>query len=357
MKILVTGAAGFIGFHLVKKLVAEGYTVVGLDNINDYYDVNLKYGRLGELGISQDSILPDELVTSKILPGFRFILAHLEDDEKIEALFAREKFDVVCHLAAQAGVRYSIEKPLKYIHSNVIGFTNILESCKNHSIKHLVYASSSSVYGLNAEIPFRVDQHTDHPVSLYAATKKSNELLAHVYSHLYQLPVTGLRFFTVYGAWGRPDMAYFSFTNAILQGKPIKVFNGGEMRRDFTYIDDIISGIMKVIPTPAKPSENWSEHAPDPSRSKTPFRIYNIGNNQPVNLLDFINTLEDQLGVKANKVMTEMQPGDVTVTYADVSEMINDFDYSPSTPITKGIGEFIKWFRLYYKIPASTVEQ
>ncbi len=354
MKILVTGAAGFIGFHLVKKLVAEGYSVIGLDNINDYYDVNLKYGRLAELGIDKNAIRPDELVASVKLPGFAFVLAHLEDDEKIEALFAHEKFDIVCHLAAQAGVRYSIEKPLKYIHSNVIGFTNILESCKNHSIKHLVYASSSSVYGLNAEIPFRVDQHTDHPVSLYAATKKSNELLAHVYSHLYQLPVTGLRFFTVYGAWGRPDMAYFSFTNAILQGKPIKVFNGGEMRRDFTYIDDIINGITKVIPSPAQPSENWNEHSPDPSRSKTPFRIYNIGNNQPVNLLDFINTLEEQLGVKANKVMTEMQPGDVTVTYADVSEMINDFDYSPSTPISKGISEFINWFRVYYKIPAST---
>ncbi len=357
MKILVTGAAGFIGFHLVKKLVSQGYTVIGLDNINDYYDVNLKYGRLSELGIDKGDISPDKLINSNKLPGFSFVLAHLEDDEKIEALFSNELFDMVCHLAAQAGVRYSLEKPLKYIHSNVIGFTNILESCKNHSIKHLVYASSSSVYGLNAEIPFRVDQHTDHPVSLYAATKKSNELLAHVYSHLYNLPVTGLRFFTVYGAWGRPDMAYFSFTNAILQGKPIKVFNGGEMRRDFTYIDDIINGIARVIPSPAKPSENWNEHAPDPSRSKTPFRIYNIGNNRPVNLLDFINTLEDQLGVKANKVMTEMQPGDVTVTYADVSEMINDFDYSPSTPISKGISEFIKWFRSYYKLPASTDKQ
>lgn len=351
MKILVTGAAGFIGFHLVKKLVAEGYTVVGLDNINDYYDVNLKYGRLNELGIGRDSLVLNELVPSSVLKAFRFTLAHLEDDENMEKLFADEKFDMVCHLAAQAGVRYSIEKPLKYIHSNVIGFTNILEASKNHKIKHLVYASSSSVYGLNAEIPFRVDQHTDHPVSLYAATKKSNELMAHVYSHLYNLPVTGLRFFTVYGAWGRPDMAYFSFTNAILEGKPIRVFNGGEMRRDFTYIDDIVNGISKIIPSPARPSEGWNDLDPDPSRSRTPFRIYNIGNNQPVNLLDFIDTLEDQLGVKANKVMTEMQPGDVTVTYADVSQLRDDFDYRPSTPIKTGIREFISWYRQYYKVP------
>ncbi|RYY12992.1 MAG: NAD-dependent epimerase/dehydratase family protein, partial [Chitinophagaceae bacterium] len=315
-----------------------------------YYDVNLKYGRLNELGIAREDLSLNELTPSKSLQSFSFMLAHLEDDENIERLFATHKFDMVCHLAAQAGVRYSIEKPLKYIHSNVIGFTNILESSKNHAVKHLVYASSSSVYGLNAEIPFRVDQHTDHPVSLYAATKKSNELMAHVYSHLYNLPVTGLRFFTVYGAWGRPDMAYFSFTNNILDGKPIRVFNGGEMRRDFTYIDDIINGIVKIIPSPAKPSPGWNEHNPDPSRSKTPFRIYNIGNNQPVNLLDFIETLEEQLGVKANKVMTEMQPGDVTVTYADVSEIINDFDYSPSTPIRDGIREFIKWFKEYYKV-------
>jgi len=351
MKILVTGAAGFIGFHLVKKLVSEGYTVVGLDNINDYYDVNLKYGRLMELGIFKDALVLNELTQSTILPSFSFTLAHLEDDQNMEELFARQKFDMVCHLAAQAGVRYSIEKPLKYIHSNVIGFTNILEASKNHSIKHLVYASSSSVYGLNAEIPFRVDQHTDHPVSLYAATKKSNELMAHVYSHLYNLPVTGLRFFTVYGAWGRPDMAYFSFTEAILKGKPIRVFNGGEMRRDFTYIDDIVNGITKIIPSPAKPSSDWNDLDPDPSRSKTPFRIYNIGNNHPVNLLDFIETLEEQLGVKANKVMTEMQPGDVTVTYADVSQIINDFDYRPSTPISEGIREFITWYKHYYKVP------
>jgi len=350
MKILVTGAAGFIGFHLVKKLVSEGYDVIGLDNINDYYDVNLKYGRLNELGIAKEDLRLNELTASTSLKTFSFTWAHLEDEENIEKLFDSQKFDLVCHLAAQAGVRYSIEKPLKYIHSNVIGFVNILEASKNHAVKHLVYASSSSVYGLNAEIPFRVDQHTDHPVSLYAATKKSNELMAHVYSHLYNLPVTGLRFFTVYGAWGRPDMAYFSFTNNILEGKPIRVFNGGEMRRDFTYIDDIINGIARIIPSPAKPSADWSEHNPDPSRSKTPFRIYNIGNNQPVNLLDFIETLEEQLGVKANKVMTEMQPGDVTVTYADVSEIINDFDYSPSTPISDGIREFIKWYRSYYKI-------
>ncbi|MHA4842624.1 NAD-dependent epimerase [Flavitalea antarctica] len=355
MKILVTGAAGFIGFHLVKKLVSEGYEVIGLDNINDYYDVNLKYGRLNELGISRESLVLNELTPSRSMQAFSFMLGHLEDDENIEGLFARQKFDMVCHLAAQAGVRYSIEKPLKYIHSNVIGFTNILEASKNHSVKHLVYASSSSVYGLNAEIPFRVDQHTDHPVSLYAATKKSNELMAHVYSHLYNLPVTGLRFFTVYGAWGRPDMAYFSFTNNILEGKPIRVFNGGEMRRDFTYIDDIINGIVRVIPSPARPSTEWNDHQPDPSRSRTPFRIYNIGNNKPVNLLDFIETLEEQLGVKANKVMTEMQPGDVTVTYADVSEMINDFDYSPSTPISDGIREFIKWFREYYKVQPAAI--
>jgi UDP-glucuronate 4-epimerase len=350
MKILVTGAAGFIGFHLIKELIKQGYTVVGLDNINDYYDVNLKYGRLNELGILKDQLDTNTITKSTTLPALSFTLAHLEDEVYIEQLFASSKFDLVCHLAAQAGVRYSLEKPLKYIQSNVVGFTNILEASKNHAVKHLVYASSSSVYGLNAEIPFRVDQHTDHPVSLYAATKKSNELMAHVYSHLYKLPVTGLRFFTVYGPWGRPDMAYFSFTNAILEGEPIKVFNGGEMRRDFTYIDDIINGICKIIPKPAKPTEGWSNLDPDPSRSNTPFRIYNIGNNNPVNLLDFIETLEEQLGIKANKVMTPMQPGDVTVTYADVSEIINDFDYKPSTPISEGIKEFISWFKTYYRV-------
>lgn len=355
MKILVTGAAGFIGFHLINKLLAEGYHVIGFDNINDYYDKNLKFDRLNELGITKVEITNEVLVGSNKYENFSFVSADLENGEFINALFKSEKFEVVCNLAAQAGVRYSLEQPLKYISSNMLGFANILEACRHNSVKHLVYASSSSVYGLNAEIPFNVSHHTDHPVSLYAATKKSNELMAHVYSHLYKIPTTGLRFFTVYGPWGRPDMAYFSFTEAILKGKPIKVFNGGEMLRDFTYIDDIVEGIYKVLHKPAEPNARFNNEAPDPSISSAPYRIYNIGNNKPVNLLDFINVLEKELGVEAVKDFREMQPGDVVVTYADVDGLINDFGYKPSTSIQAGLKQFVAWYKEYYKVNSYAV--
>jgi UDP-glucuronate 4-epimerase len=350
MKILVTGAAGFIGFHLAKALTAKGFMVTGLDNINDYYDPELKYNRLKQLGIDRNIISEGRMISSVSVPGFEFVRLNLEDTEKISALFAEKKFDIVCHLAAQAGVRYSLEQPMQYIQSNIVGFTNILEACKNNSVSHLVYASSSSVYGLNSDIPFKVSHHTDHPVSLYAATKKSNELMAHVYSHLYKLPTTGLRFFTVYGPWGRPDMAYFLFTDAILNGRPIKVFNGGEMRRDFTYIDDIVEGIVKLIDKPSAPSAKYNSSKPDPSVSNVPFRVYNIGNNSPVNLLDFIETLEKNLGIEAKKNFVEMQPGDVTVTYADVQDLIDDFGFRPSTSIQNGIERFVKWYRDYYRV-------
>jgi UDP-glucuronate 4-epimerase len=350
MKILVTGAAGFIGFHLVKKLLSEGHKVVGLDNINDYYDVGLKHSRLLELGIDGKELEPNVLIQSSRSEDLSFTRTNLEDGAFLSQLFKEKGFDVVCHLAAQAGVRYSIENPLAYINSNVVGFTNILECCKSFPVKHLVYASSSSVYGLNAQIPFATDQHTDHPVSLYAATKKSNELLAHVYSHLYKIPTTGLRFFTVYGPWGRPDMAYFSFTKAILEGKPIKVFNGGEMRRDFTFVDDVVEGVFKVLLKPASPDANWVDTNPLPDSSSAPYRIYNIGNNKPVNLLYFINILEKELGVEAVKQMMPMQPGDVHVTYADVSALEKDFDYQPSTLIEDGIRQFVAWYKEYYKV-------
>jgi UDP-glucuronate 4-epimerase len=357
MKILVTGAAGFIGFHLIKRLLTEGHKVVGLDNINDYYDVGLKYGRLHELGIDQQEIKPNTSIQSIINNDFTFLKANLEDGDFLFNLFKENQFDIVCHLAAQAGVRYSIENPLAYINSNVVGFTNILECCKTYPVRHLVYASSSSVYGLNAKIPFATNQHTDHPVSLYAATKKSNELLAHVYSHLYKIPTTGLRFFTVYGPWGRPDMAYFSFTSAILEGKPIKVFNGGEMRRDFTYVDDVVKGVEKVLYQPATSDNNWDESNPSPDSSSAPYRIYNIGNNNPVNLLYFINLLEQELGVEAVKQMMPMQPGDVHVTYADVSALEKDFNYHPSTVIEDGIRQFVQWYKTYYKVQSPALNK
>lgn len=356
MKILVTGAAGFIGFHLVKKLLSEGLEVVGLDNINDYYDTGLKYGRLSELGINKMEVTPNSLVQSSKYKDFSFTKANLEDGNFLQQLFEEKKFDLVCHLAAQAGVRYSIENPLAYINSNVVGFTNILECCRNHPVQHLVYASSSSVYGLNGQIPFETTQHTDHPVSLYAATKKSNELLAHVYSHLFKIPTTGLRFFTVYGPWGRPDMAYFSFTNAIIEGKPIKVFNGGEMLRDFTYVDDVVEGITKVLHKPATPDSNWDHTNPLPDSSSAPYHLYNIGNNRPVNLLHFINLLEEELGIEAVKQFMPMQPGDVHVTYADVSGLENDFNYQPSTLIEDGIKQFINWYKEFYKLQQPVVK-
>ncbi len=349
MKILVTGAAGFIGFHLIQKLLSANATIVGIDNINDYYDVNLKYDRLMQLGISRESAQNNLPTVSTKYQNFSFQKLALEDTEGIEQLFEREKFDVVCNLAAQAGVRYSLEQPLKYINSNVVGFTNILESCRKNKVSHLVYASSSSVYGINSKIPFETDHHTDHPVSLYAATKKSNELLAHVYSHIYGLPTTGLRFFTVYGPWGRPDMAYFSFTKAIMEGTPIKVFNNGNLMRDFTYIDDIVDGIMKVLYKPAVPDENFKTDAPLPSSSSAPYKIYNIGNNNPVQLLHFINILENELGKEAVKEYHDMQPGDVYATFADIDGLSKDFNYQPTTSIEAGLKQFVNWYKNYYK--------
>jgi len=330
-KILVTGTAGFIGFHLAKKLLDQGHIVIGLDNINDYYDVNLKYGRLNELGIDKSNVEDNKSLQSSIYPNHKFIKANLEDAETLNKLFETEKFDAVCNLAAQAGVRYSIENPHAYISSNIVGFMNILEACRNYNVKNLSYASSSSVYGLNKEQPFKTTDQTDTPVSLYAATKKSNELMAHTYSHLYGIQTTGLRFFTVYGPWGRPDMAPMLFTDAILNDRAIKVFNHGKMSRDFTYVDDIVDGIVKVINNPS------------------PYNIYNIGNNSPVNLMEFIETIENALDKEATKNFMDIQPGDVESTFADVSGLIEDFDYKPETPLSHGVDEFVKWYREFYK--------
>lgn len=335
MKILVTGAAGFIGFHLVNKLIKNGSEVVGIDNINDYYSPELKYARLRESGISARAENWYEKVASGKHPGYSFTRMNLEDEAALNQLFEEEKFDIVCNLAAQAGVRYSIENPKAYIQSNVAGFLNILEACRHHPIKHLVYASSSSVYGNSKKMPLSTSDSVDNPVSLYAATKKSNELMAHTYSHLYGIPTTGLRFFTVYGPWGRPDMAYFLFTKSIVNQQPIKVFNQGDLYRDFTYIDDIVEGIEKILP---KTPENTP-----------PYKIYNIGNSSPVKLMDFIETIENALGQTAVKEYHEMQPGDVYKTFADVSDLETNFGYSPNTPLEKGIGEFVTWFRAYYQ--------
>ena len=348
MKILVTGTAGFIGFHLAKRLLERGDEVVGIDNINDYYDVNLKYARLKELGIEKEKIVTNPKNVSNRYDKHSFYKIDLADKEAVEKLFADEKFDAVIHLAAQAGVRYSLENPHAYVQSNVVGFLNILEGCRHNGIKNLSYASSSSVYGLNESQPFKTTDKTEHPVSLYAATKKSNEMMAHTYAHLYGIQTTGLRFFTVYGPWGRPDMAPMLFTDAILNDRPIKVFNNGEMSRDFTYIDDIVDGIIKVIDNPAKPNENWDPKDPDISSSSAPYKFYNIGNNAPVPLMDFIETLEKELGEKAQKNFMPMQDGDVVSTYADVSELISDFGYKPDTKLADGIGEFVKWYSEFY---------
>ncbi len=355
MKILVTGTAGFIGYHLAKKLLQRGDEVVGLDNINDYYDVNLKYARLNELGIDKDELKDNVLVSSKTYPKHKFIKANLEDSQTINNLFETEKFDAVCNLAAQAGVRYSIENPHAYIQSNVVGFMNILEACRNYGVKNLSYASSSSVYGLNKSQPFKTSDHTDHPISLYAATKKSNELMAHTYSHLYNIATTGLRFFTVYSEYGRPDMAPMLFADAIFHDRPIKVFNHGNMSRDFTYVGDIVDGIIKVIDNPATPIDNSQfsilnsqfKNLP-PQVSTAPYRIYNIGNNSPVQLLDFIKTLEKAIGKEATKNFMDMQDGDVVSTYADVSDLINDFGYKPDTSLEVGIERFVKWYKEFY---------
>jgi UDP-glucuronate 4-epimerase len=350
MKILVTGAAGFIGFHVARKLLERGDEVVGLDNINDYYDVNLKYARLNELGVDRDDIVENKAVLSRTDPGFRFIYTDLTDHETIDTLFADESFDAVMHLAAQAGVRYSLENPHAYVQSNMLGFLNILEGCRQHGVSNLSFASSSSVYGLNRSQPFKTSDHTDHPVSLYAATKKSNEMMAHTYAHLYGIATTGLRFFTVYGPWGRPDMAPMLFTDAILHDRAIKVFNHGDMSRDFTYIDDIVSGCLKVIDKPAQVDQSWDANNPTPQSSSAPYAIYNIGNNAPVSLIHFIETLETKLGKKAKKEYMPMQDGDVASTYADVSGLIEKFDYQPHTELDEGIEVFVNWYRSFYKI-------
>lgn len=350
MKILVTGTAGFIGSFLAKRLLERGDEVVGLDCINDYYDVRIKYGRLEDAGINQEAIAYNTLTQSKKYPNYRFVKLNLEDRENLFKLFENEKFDKVCNLAAQAGVRYSLVNPYAYIDSNIVGFVNILEACRHHNIKHLAYASSSSVYGLNENMPFSTSDNVDHPISLYAASKKSNELMAHTYSYLFGLPTTGLRFFTVYGPWGRPDMALFLFTKAILEGKPIDVFNHGEMLRDFTYVDDIVEGVIRVIDNNAEPNTQWSGKTPDPHSSKAPYKIYNIGNNNPVRLMDFIEAIEKELGIKAQKNMLPLQPGDVPATYANVDDLVRELDYKPNTSIEIGIKNFIAWYRDFFKI-------
>lgn len=350
MKILVTGSAGFIGYHLVNRLLKEGFEVVGLDSINDYYDVDLKYNRLESAGISRGNIAYGKLVESQKEANYRFIQLNLEDGEKLKELFRDEKFYKVCNLAAQAGVRYSLQNPQAYIDSNIIGFTNILEASRHHEVSHLIYASSSSVYGLNQSMPFSVGHNVDHPVSLYAASKKSNELMAHTYSHLFNIPTTGLRFFTVYGPWGRPDMALFLFTKAILEVKPIDVFNHGDMERDFTYIEDIVEGLFRIVRNePPKGNPEWSGMHPDPATSMAPYRIYNIGNNNPVKLMDFISAIEEATGKEAIKNLMPIQPGDVPKTWADVNHLIEDYGYKPETSIKKGIQAFIDWYMDYYK--------
>jgi len=335
MRVLVTGSAGFIGSALSISLLSRGDEVVGIDNHNDYYDPELKEARLNR---------------HLNYPNYKHVRMDIEDKELVELLFKENKFDCVVNLAAQAGVRYSIENPLAYINSNIVGFAHILEGCRNNQVKHLVYASSSSVYGSNTKSPFSIHDNVDHPVSLYAASKKANELMAHSYSHLYRLPTTGLRFFTVYGPWDRPDMALQKFTKSILAGEKIQVFNYGKHRRDFTYIDDIVEGVKRVLDQPAMPNQNWDSDHPDPSSSSAPWRIYNIGNNSPEELLDYIEAIEDALEVKANKELLPLQPGDVIDTYADIQDLVQDFDYKPSTTINEGVLKFIKWYKNYYNI-------
>jgi len=349
-KILVTGTAGFIGFHLVKKLTALGYYVVGIDNINDYYDINLKYGRLKESGITKEKIEYNKPIVSDKYENYRFIKLDLTDRDNLFKIFKENDFEGVCHLAAQAGVRYSLENPYSYIDSNIYGFLNILEACKQFDTKNLSFASSSSVYGLNKKQPFSEHDCISHPVSLYAATKKSNELMAHTYAHLFGLKVTGLRFFTVYGPWGRPDMALFKFVKNILNDKPIDVYNYGKMQRDFTYIDDIVKGVVQTIKKPAEKNDNFDYEKPDAASSSAAYRIYNIGNNAPVGLMEFIEAIEAILEKKAEKNFLPMQPGDVASTYADVSDLANDFDYKPATPLKVGVKNFIDWFRNFYGI-------
>jgi UDP-glucuronate 4-epimerase len=332
MNILVTGAAGFIGFHLTRRLLAKGFHVIGIDNMNDYYDVQLKKDRL------------------KLLEGnaqFEFFQLDLSDREPLYQLFEDKRIPIVINLAAQAGVRYSLSNPHSYVTSNLVGFVNVLEACRHYSVGHLIYASSSSVYGANISIPFSTKDSVDHPVSLYAASKKANELMAHTYSHLFQIPTTGLRFFTVYGPWGRPDMAYYSFTKDIIEENPIKVFNNGDMRRDFTYIDDIVEGIVRLLDKPPKYNSEWDRVNPDPSSSYAPYKVYNIGNHNPVKLMDFINVLEKLVGKKAKMEFLPMQAGDVKETYADITDLYKDVGFYPTTSIEEGLAHFVKWYKLY----------
>jgi UDP-glucuronate 4-epimerase len=346
--ILVTGAAGFIGYHTISRLLKDNFHIIGIDNINDYYDVNLKYGRLNELGINRNEITENGKVISHKYNNFIFYKTDLVDREMIFNIFAEYKFDAVIHLAAQAGVRYSLTNPHAYISSNIEGFLNILEACRAFPPKHLIYASSSSVYGSNTQMPFRETDNVDHPVSLYAASKKSNELMAHTYSHLFNIPTTGLRFFTVYGPWGRPDMAIFLFTKAIDEGKPIDVFNNGELMRDFTYVDDIVEGIVRLIDNPAMPANEMTDSALTPDISKAPYRIYNIGNSKPVKLMDFITAIETALGKKAIIKMQPMQPGDVVNTWASTEKLEIKINYHPQAMISEGVFSFVNWFKSYY---------
>ncbi len=352
MKILVTGTAGFIGSALALRLAKRGDEVIGLDSINDYYDVRVKYGRLLRDGVIEDiedgaNIEYNTLLTSSKYSNLKFIKLNLEDRENLFKLFEREEFDAVCNLAAQAGVRYSLKNPYAYIDSNIVGFMNILEGCRNFGVKNLSYASSSSVYGLNDKLPFSTEDSVDHPISLYASTKKSNELMAHTYSHLYDISTTGLRFFTVYGPWGRPDMALFLFVKSALEGRAIDVYNSGNMLRDFTYIDDIVEGVVRVIDNPAKPDLNWRD-TKRISTSTAPYKVYNIGNNNPVKLMDFIKAIENRLGREIEKNMMPIQAGDVPATYADVSDLVEDLGYKPATPIQEGIDKFIDWYLEFF---------
>jgi len=335
MQIMITGVAGFIGFNLSKKLLSEGHSVIGIDNMNDYYEVTLKESRLAQL---------------KYQEGFKTYQIDLENRSKVESVFTDNKIEVVINLAAQAGVRYSLENPHAYIDSNIVGFMNILEACRYNDIKHLIYASSSSVYGANTSLPFATNDNIDHPLSLYAATKKANELMAHTYSSLYKLPTTGLRFFTVYGPWGRPDMALFKFTKNIINGEAIDIYNNGDMMRDFTFVDDIVESISRLVDKPAKENKHWSGEKPDPSSSYAPYKIYNIGNNSPVNLMDFVYAIEEKLGIEAKKNFMPLQAGDVQATYANVDDLYRKIDFKPQTSIKDGISKFVDWYLEYYQI-------